>query len=269
MRAFSVSTVAGCIGLNPYEDISDALEAIWSKEDRNGYYTCVNSMRPKESLAKKRFQLKKALASDEAKKMKVIQQDTQSSTSDKVNNIMSVEKTTLSDEQHKLLVKHCKSKTSTSHGVRNEASALSIYADETDSDVEEYNKVVSATYNDKFCIRGKVDGIVPNSVNGEFKIVEIKNRARRLFGKVVGYEYCQTQLYLYINDQQNCDLVECFNGEINIFPIERDNEYIDLVLRKLAIVDSLISELKISQDVQKEYMKADDKNQYLFSKLEI
>jgi len=56
-------------------------------------------------------------------------------------------------------------------------------------------------------------------------LVEIKNRANKLFGRVRDYEAIQCQSYLQmLGDIQYCRLIEQFNDEKKGYLIEKDDE---------------------------------------------
>lgn len=262
MRTFSASSVASCIGINPYEEPCDAFEAAWMKEDRQGYYRAVNSHRPSTSLAKRRKLVKDALSSPEGAAIRAIQNDPNRTTAEKVSAIASVDSATLDSESHALLVKFTKSSVSTAHGVRNEDSALEMYSEETGQPVKAH-RCVAARGNGAVAIKGRVDGIVPLD-GDDFKIVEIKNRARKLFNTVRDYEHCQAQMYLYIHNRNTCDLVERFGTEIRVYPIARDDAFIDDALRRLARFSEL---LDATMEAPGQYMQSDDKSAYIRDRL--
>ena len=252
---YSASYVASCVGQNPYESLADKLESCWLKRDSQSYFKFVNLYKPKDSYLKKVKLLKKSKSSSEAKEAQNIQNDTSLSVEEKVSKIRKIEKTTLSKEEHELLIKDVKSNVSTKHGIAKEQSALDIYADSTGQVVGKIDKLMEKEYG-TIIVNGKVDGIVQYT-SGEYKIVEIKNRTRRLFGKVVNYEYCQVQCYLYIHNQKFCDLVENYKGKINIFTIERDDDFIKSMLNVLVEFDKLIGTFQYSTELWDEYSKSD------------
>lgn len=260
-RSYTASKVAACIGENPYEIISDTLEQLWMAEDEKSYKECVKKYRPTTSLIHKRKALYSAMNSDEAKSIKKIQNDGTKSTKEKVEAINLIEKKTISTEQHEQLIKYCKSQTSTKHGVKSEQSGLDLYARKTSQCVTKYNKLCTKT-EDGITIRGKVDGIV-HIAEGKFKIVEMKNRTRRLFHHVVGYEFCQVQCYLWMFDQKHCDLVEKYNDEINIFPLEKNNFYISTMLTTLQNFDNFLTNIQKDEKLQSEYFASEDSDRYI------
>lgn len=260
-RVYQVSKIASCIGINPYEETCDALESIWIKENKASYYTAVNACKPAESLASKRKTLWQALKSDEATSLKQIQHSN-APVHEKVTHIEAVPQGTLTAAEHTELVKHLKSNVSTSHGVARESSAMDIYIEHSGESVKRGGALITHTHKDQFNIRGKVDGLTDQN-----KIVEIKNRTRRFFHQVVGYEYCQVQFYMMMHNSTRCDLVECFHGAIQTHPIEYDAEYTQIALEKLERFDNILSFLQNDTCAQHEYFNAPSRNNYILNSL--
>ena len=74
-----------------------------------------------------------------------------------------------------------------------------------------YEKLLYTDPNDKFqvILRGKVDGM-----NDEY-VVETKNRARRLFGKIPEYEKVQLNAYMFMTGKDKALHIECYNEDQN------------------------------------------------------
>ena len=112
----------------------------------------------------------------------------------------------------------------TQHGTRNE--------DKT-ADTDTYNLVRDDTfYEMKICeiegtvykIVGRVDRI-QNNEDGTKTLVEIKNRANKLFGRVRDYENVQCQTYLQmLKDIQYCRLIEQYDELRKGYLIEKNND---------------------------------------------
>lgn len=260
-RKYTASKLAACIGENPHEAVNDVFEELFMGENQDVYNACIKKYKPASSFIKKKRMLYNSLNSPEAKAMRKIQTDGSKNITEKVESLQNVENSTLTAEQHTLLMKHCKSQSSTNHGVKSEQTALDLYANQTNQPVEKFAKLCSKEYGN-FVIRGKMDGIVKGE-DGTFKVVEVKNRTRRLFHQVVSYEYCQTQCYLWIHDQQHCDLVEKYKDTINIFPIERNESYIAFMLHALEKFDDLLTRIQGDEEVQREYFTQEDQEGYL------
>jgi hypothetical protein len=74
-----------------------------------------------------------------------------------------------------------------------------------------YEKLLYTDPTDKFqvILRGKVDGM-----NDEY-VVETKNRARRLFGKIPEYEKVQLNAYMFMTGKDKALHIECYNEDQN------------------------------------------------------
>lgn len=72
-------------------------------------------------------------------------------------------------------------------------------------------------------IKGKVDGLQLDA-NGNYIVVEVKNRMKRLFGTVVDYEYVQVMAYMYMMEIDTAKLIENFQGQTMEYDIKRDDE---------------------------------------------
>ena len=66
-------------------------------------------------------------------------------------------------------------------------------------------------------VGGRVDG-----VDGQGRVVEIKNRTRQFFYKVVDYEWVQMQAYMALLDAPSAVLVQQLNEQQKITLVERD-----------------------------------------------
>lgn len=85
-------------------------------------------------------------------------------------------------------------------------------------------------------IGGKCDGL---SNDGNW-VLEIKNRMRKLFGKVVEYERIQVLAYLFVHGLEFADLVENFGGKTRKYEIQFDeDEWRDVVEEVVQFVEDL------------------------------
>lgn len=92
-------------------------------------------------------------------------------------------------------------------------------------------------------IGGKCDGL---SEDGK-RVVEIKNRVRRLLSKVVEYERIQVLAYLFIHGLEFADLVEKFGEKTRKYEIQFDeDEWRDVVEEVVQFVEDLM--LRFSGD---------------------
>ena len=258
MRVYTASQVASCIGKNPYENLCDVFERRWKLEDKEGYLKAVRIIKPPSSFQKDQNDLYKALRTDVGKKITDIQNDDNTDITAKVTNIQGCDTSTLLDNEAVQLKKYTTSRAATKYGTKTESSAIEVYEAKTGNEVSMKNTTCKSRTVGDIMIRGKIDGMTADD-----KILEIKNRTKRLFGEVRLYEYIQVQCYLFIYDMQCADLAENFKSEMNIFAIERDDDFISEVFRKLCAFDKALTDV-LSEDTNKEeYFSSIDRNAYI------
>ncbi|MDF1867705.1 MAG: hypothetical protein P1U70_22995 [Saprospiraceae bacterium] len=84
-------------------------------------------------------------------------------------------------------------------------------------------------------VGGRMDGKIKNG-----KIIEVKNRMRRLFHTVRDYEKLQIMSYMFISKHGNATLVERFNDEMDTHEIEYDDDWF---MRKVELLMAFAEEL--------------------------
>tara|TARA_R110002074_G_scaffold36548_1_gene99453 strand:+ start:1009 stop:1878 length:870 start_codon:yes stop_codon:yes gene_type:complete len=119
-------------------------------------------------------------------------------------------------------------KTNTSFGTRHEDSVGDMYEAQTGLKINKDNIRKYWEFMPGFGIVGYFDGF-----NEEGTLVEIKNRMRRLFGKVVDYEKVQVHVYMAMARKTNAQLIERFQDQIQIHEIEYDQEFMGGVMNEL------------------------------------
>lgn len=134
-----------------------------------------------------------------------------------------------------LLVKdHLRKTLYTNHGTRNESKTADADKANLVEDDTFYKMDICTIEGTLYQIVGRIDRIQLNE-NGSRTLVEIKNRANRLFGRVRDYEEIQCQTYLQmLKDIKYCRLIEQFNDERKSYLIEKDDEkWKDVIFPKL------------------------------------
>jgi len=122
----------------------------------------------------------------------------------------------------------------TNHGTRNEAHTANTDNTNLSEDDTYYTYDICTIEGTLYQIVGRVDRIQHNE-DGSRTLVEIKNRANKLFGTVRNYEYVQCQTYLQmLKDIRYCRLLEQYNDERKSHLIEKDDtRWNDEILPKL------------------------------------
>jgi DNA polymerase III epsilon subunit-like protein len=112
----------------------------------------------------------------------------------------------------------------TNHGTRNEDKTADLDDANLVRDDTFYSYDICTIEGTLYQIVGRIDRIQMNE-DGSRTLVEIKNRANKLFGRVRDYENVQCQTYLQmLKDIKYCRLVEQFNDERKAYLIEKDTE---------------------------------------------
>lgn len=96
------------------------------------------------------------------------------------------------------------------NGTHNEAKTAKLF------NVQKDHKRYSMKVYRNVLLVGYIDG------NTKDSLVEIKNRQKRLFGRVPEYENIQCQVYMKLTGNTKCTLIEQFQNTSNTFEIEFD-----------------------------------------------
>ena len=113
----------------------------------------------------------------------------------------------------------------TNHGTRNEDKTADLDDANLVRDDTFYSYDICTIEGTLYQIVGRIDRIQMND-DGSRTLVEIKNRANKLFGRVRDYENVQCQTYLQmLKDIKYCRLVEQFNDERKSYLIEKNDEH--------------------------------------------
>jgi len=212
------SEVAACIGKNPYKKPDEVLLEMWKKyspETFEGETTDERNRKAAMASPQTRalfFDLVKMKPTNSDEVSRIIEE-----TLVKVNadtNLTATQRTHAGEHMRKALF--------TSHGTRSEAKTAD--QDEVqlqvDNSFHKYSVVKIGEI--EFEIVGKIDRFHIDE-SGNKVLVEIKNRARRLFNELKEYEHIQVQTYLQMLDLQNGRLTEQMNDDRRHYFIERDD----------------------------------------------
>jgi hypothetical protein len=157
-------------------------------------------------------------------------------------------------------------------GTCEESTVQELYREKTGKTIQENNsQTLIQRYKTRnghiFEVRGKIDGLVPYFENNQpkFKLIEIKNRAQRLFNSIPRYEMIQLCFYLWLLKLDRGELVERFEDTIKIHPCVQDLELYKKSRIVLSRCVDYIIDLWSSADQVKKYqaLSTDDRNKYL------
>lgn len=142
--------------------------------------------------------------------------------------------TDIKKKDKKYLEKLVKDATNTNYGIKNEGNVIKCFEKETGLNVNDnqhkyYYKVYECD-NIEWMLIGKVDGITECG-----KVIEIKNRTRKLFNELRNYEEPQIMTYLWLSNTSNGYMVESYkkNGRVNMNILDvvyKDGYYDEKVL---------------------------------------
>ena len=217
------SDVAAILGRNQYKPRQDVLNDLWKKYAPQTFTGKTKKDKADEALS----------VSSEAQAVLATALNTKAKDSHDVQKIFSeaLEKvnsdTKLSKEQKAEVAEHLRSKVYTTHGTRSEdKTAEKVAIQENVTWVKDnafYTHDVCELGDKKFVVVGKIDRIEERP-DGSKVLVEIKNRANRLFRKVPEYEMIQVQMYLQMLGLAHARLVEQYNNQVASHDITRDEE---------------------------------------------
>ena len=143
----------------------------------------------------------------------------------------------LNEKEKKEITESIKNLSNTRFGVKNEDDVCKIYEDMMKCEITKDNLFIKKTIfeSDQFSIQvgGKIDGI--NKKDGT--IIEIKNRMKKLFYELRGYEKVQLMCYLYLFQSSKGYLVEAYKKkdgtDINIIECLYDEVMMNKILAVL------------------------------------
>lgn len=157
-------------------------------------------------------------------------------------------------------------------GTCEESTVQELYKEITGKTIQENNtRTLSQRYKTRnghiFEVRGKIDGLVSYFENNQpkFKLIEIKNRAQRLFNCIPRYERIQLCFYLWFLQLECGELVERYEDSIKIHPCSQDLElYKKARIILSRCVDYMIDLWSSAENIKKyQMLSTDNRNVYL------
>lgn len=212
------SSVASAIGIG-FKKQPDLVEELWKKyipttfEGKTVEEQSINILNSKEST-------KKILKEAEA-----FESNASSDVNQKVRALYhQIEFSGLHPKDMVLAKEHVRKTLFTQHGTRNEDKTANADPANLIRDDTFYEMKICEIEGTVYKIVGRVDRI-QNNEDGTRTLVEIKNRATKLFGRVRDYENVQCQTYLQmLGDIKYCRLIEQFDEMRKAYLIERNDE---------------------------------------------
>lgn len=195
-----------------------------------------------------------------------------------MNNITSLdqittelEKSEIKDKKH--MLDFYQSKCRTTLGNCEESTVQELYNKKTGKTILENNsRTFAQKYKTRadlrFVVRGKIDGLVTifdEDNKPAHKLIEIKNRAARLFGRIPEYEQIQLCFYMKFLNLESAELVERFKEDMNIIEFQYRKDLYKRALKVLSRSVDFMHQLWLDDELVQKYqsMTLDERNSYL------
>lgn len=236
------SDLAIITGHNKYQNRVDLIHKIWERNFRDDYQNTVKLMNDR--------QIDVVLEDTDIQKVKNISKKYDIPLETKINTCINSQNVKNLSENKQTILNDCKDKLSkqdfetlkkslnqvgnTNFGTKNESNALKKYQNTIDVEIlttDKFFKKKLVNYHDRvWAIGGKIDGIRRD--NG---LVEIKNRAYKLFYKLRDYEKIQIMAYMNILDLEKGFLIEALKKpndcDINVIEVNYDESFWESVIK--------------------------------------
>lgn len=234
----NISQISILTGHNTYQSQRDYLINFWKKTNKDDYE------KYKELT---NFELKddKTVFNNISKKHKLDINDdlykcfksTNTAELDKNKQILLSKVDNLNEKEKKEITEAVKNLSNTRFGIKNENDVCKIYEEMNNCVITKDNLFIKKTIYEtkKFSIQvgGKIDGINKK----DNTIIEIKNRMKKLFYELRGYEKIQLMCYLYLFQSSKGYLVEAYkknnSTDINIIECIYDETMMNKILKVL------------------------------------
>ena len=217
------SNVAAMVGRHRYKPRSEVLDELMKKYAPDKFMGKTKEDKAEEALAVSSIakEVLKSALNIKAQNSTQVQQ-VFNEARDRINF-----DSKLNNEQKAEVIEHIRSKVYTTHGTRSEdKTSDKVQVDEGVHLVRDdsfYQIEVCRLGDTRYVIVGKIDRIEERP-DGSRVLVEIKNRANRLFNSVPEYEFIQIQVYLQMLGLVHARLEEQYNNQVKSHEVNRDEE---------------------------------------------
>lgn len=215
MVILHASTLASAIGRNPYQTPAECFEYHNKKESKFGNKPDIYNKKLKDG--KKIESLVKTIKKEIIEK--VVEDD---------NKFIEKIQNTIRERCPKEILKEAMTIPQKIMGIEREKIIVKKL------DIIQSNKPIGKNINTKngcIFLVGRIDG--KKQKNG--KIVEIKNRTRRLFNRIYPNEMCQLYAYMFLTNSKQIIHIECYNGDLRETLVEWDDNYWQCILEDLEL----------------------------------
>lgn len=262
------SNLAACVGMNKYKPPHEALEDAWRRIDGEGYRAAFErnpDVVTREETVRRALDDNAALAEAVGAATTAKNSSSTAAVGTAADAMVAIDAAvkdmSLPPETARLVKEHAQSRVFTRFGTSREDAVYRELADTMGMDIRKHaafhkRKMGETPGGEPWFIGGKVDAVTAD----RSRVVEIKNRVRRLFGTVVEYERVQLQTYMQLLDIRHATLAECLTPKedemkINVIHVDRDQDFWDReVMPRLERFVSLLADVLDDPDVQDEYV---------------
>tara|TARA_A100001015_G_C14974723_1_gene706737 strand:+ start:223 stop:1041 length:819 start_codon:yes stop_codon:yes gene_type:complete len=204
-----VTEISGLIGRNKYQSCEDIWLRLWKRHHRRDYQETLKKFRQNRDKSDK---IKKDIESNRTV-MRFIQTAVRKADSESTEKTLNLvdkilqPKGTLTRQRikyHNEVMNEVRSKIYRQIGTSKEDAGLKLFAKRKYHTIEKGNtETFTASYDD-FTIRGKIDGF--DRVNN--RVIEHKQRQKRLFNGIPDYEKVQLMAYMFMTGATSSTLVQ-------------------------------------------------------------
>lgn len=276
MISVYASNVAACIGRHTYKKTHAIFEEMWKKIDLEGYrsalkrHKMIDDVDRLAELVKEKVFIRDAITSS-----RIQHPDSSQSVTRALHTVAPPDLIEgLDRHDAKIVREKVRENLYTDLGIRGEDGAFDVIQGELyfpiKKCVDTFSKTLGNHKGTEYRLVGKIDAISED----ETAIIEIKNRVRRLFDKVVDYEYVQIQAYLnLVPSASSAVLVECLrhakNAPLvtNTLPVDRDDrEWTEHILPRLRVFCEYLIDVINDTTAQDNYLSNKNRER-VFQKL--
>jgi len=240
------SEIASLISLNPYVKASDAIERLWEKNNRKSFTAAIARNRLRVFSSEEKLE---SLGLLEAA-VSVIETEGQENYQKGLGKVLKQARTA----QDRTVVRDY---IHTARGIRNEkkifkALQMQRPPEQLQPDSTLYQQIIKVPESRvQYLISGYIDGIEHHNN----RLIEIKTRQNRLFGRVPLYEQVQCQAYLFLTGLNVCEHTESFEGKTNSTTLHFEPNFWNEIVKQLNTVVVAFTKLLRNQGHQDHFLR--------------
>lgn len=181
----------------------------------------------------------------------------------------------ISDSKKEVLVKNVNNVVNTTHGTKQEDSAIEMYKEKIsdsivlDTSQKLYSRLFKTTDKHEWYICGRLDAICNDTINPENSyILEVKNRIHKFFTNTRDYEKTQMQIYMWLLEitpiaPSTTILEERLNKKIRLTKVYKDQEYIVNTIKQLSNFVECFETFMNNSEEKRKFILSNDKTTFI------